>query len=113
MQKLDMMSISVSKLCCPMCWDFLVVLRDDTELMQVCGHHLIIFPVHLPNFLPDSVVQKMVTKYQGYLHDELVKMMGSIRPMVKTGKTHVHNYSGESQLGLSKARSIMSGEYII
>jgi hypothetical protein len=43
----------VSKLCCPVCWELLKILRNnDSTDLYVDGHHATLFQVELPEWLP-------------------------------------------------------------
>ena len=71
------LDVAVSKLCCPVCWDFFEIIKDDSDMVQftVRGHHTVLYLQHLPSWLPDNVVKRMVVKYGSYLLDELRQMM--------------------------------------
>jgi hypothetical protein len=67
--------ISVSKLCCPICWHLLAILRGTSDDFDVCGHHLTLFLVILPAWLPTEVVVQMVDLFKTYLCCECIIMM--------------------------------------
>jgi len=51
LQNIDQTQIGVSKLCCPSCWEFLEILRDDRSgygQYAVRGCHSALFPIQLP-----------------------------------------------------------------
>jgi len=72
--------IGVSRLCCPVCWDLLSVLKatyfggdeeDEREVLIVRGRHPMVHEVELPQSLPIDIVRAMVTKYERKLYDQL------------------------------------------
>lgn len=73
LQLFDDRWISVSKLCCPICWEFLKVLRGKQRVNDflVRGHHNFFYPVALPTWLPEEIVQAMVVKFRELLVREL------------------------------------------
>jgi len=72
-QQSDQTSLAVSKLCCPICWEFLQVLRglNTSPKFDVQGHHTNFYAVDLPDWLPSNVIREMVTRFQKYLIREL------------------------------------------
>jgi len=68
-------TIGVSKLCCPVCWHLLTILRGSTKDYEVRGHHGNIYSVDLPFWLPDDVKQTLIDQFRSYLMTELVTMM--------------------------------------
>ncbi|KAM6490946.1 hypothetical protein JOM56_010248 [Amanita muscaria] len=105
LQKTNASSISVSKLCCPVCWDLLDILRSgNSDLMKVRGRHTTVFPVCLPSWLPSEVMTPMVTQYQTYLYNELVKMAKMLDS--SSGQLmHSRSPSMQSASGISEAGS--------
>ena len=75
--------LAVSKLCCPICWELLQVLRGITSDFMVRGYHTSFYPVELPSWLPEHVLRDMVSRFEGHLRHELVVFLQS--------------YSGEHQ----------------
>lgn len=65
----------MSKLCCPVCWELLKVLRDKTETFNVRGRHCTISPIDLPAWLPKADVREMITRFRFHLKAEVVSMM--------------------------------------
>jgi hypothetical protein len=61
----------VSKPCCPACWELLDILRDETDQFAVAGRHTTIYPVELPHWLPDTVLEKMLVRFNMILLDQL------------------------------------------
>ena len=62
--------ISVSKLCCPVCWELLAILNEDKPL-SLRGCHPMIYAVELPKWLPSEIVDEMNERFQNYLQQEL------------------------------------------
>jgi hypothetical protein len=84
----------VSKLCCPVCWEFLKVLRKkfrpsdasgtDPEIFCVRDHHDTFYLVGLPDWLPQDIVQEMVHRFKDILWRELLEVVP--RPTTKKGR---------------------------
>lgn len=106
-QNLDM--ISVSKLCCPVCWEFLSLLRgeDSKMVLSVRGCHSIIYPVRLPAWLPEDIVKKMVKRFQTHLRHELNVMMSHmVAPQPPTTvPRHHRNTESESNISVTSSLS--------
>jgi hypothetical protein len=67
-------SISVSKSCCPVCWELLDVLNETYSNMihfTVRPPHQNLYPVCLPPWLPDDVLEKMIQRFGRKLYDKL------------------------------------------
>jgi hypothetical protein len=81
----------VSKLCCPVCWDFFDILNGDDEdvRLEVCGRHDLLFMLHLPRWTPREILEKMIKHYRGYLRDELLQL----RPNTIPTPGHKHSMS--------------------
>jgi hypothetical protein len=67
-QNLDDRIVSVSKLCCPVCWELFQVLRRDGSIR---GCHPIVTPVVLPETLPGLVYEELVTRFRTHLSSQL------------------------------------------
>jgi hypothetical protein len=85
--------IAVSKLCCPVCWELLAVLRGDTNKYQVRGRHATVYPVDLPAWLPAGVLEEMIRRFRIYLRDELLILIDQEH---NSKKRHAHSLSMES-----------------
>jgi hypothetical protein len=71
-QSLDGVTIAVSKLCCPVCWEFLALLRGkECGNFGVRGHHNRLFPVDLPEWLPPDIIRSMLNIFRPYLYEQL------------------------------------------
>ena len=59
--------ISVSKFCCPVCWELIKVLNETTKNVEfiVRAHHSNLYPVCLPSWLPNVALERMV-QYQNF-----------------------------------------------
>src|SRR6266576_501193 len=79
MQNLRNDKIGVSKLCCPVCWDLLLLLKakyigkgeEDVQAFNVRGRHPMLYEVELPLGLPLDILQAMVETYELKLYDQL------------------------------------------
>ena len=95
--------IAVSKLCCPICWELLDVLRGNSEDFEVRGRHTTIYPVELPPWLPTEYMEQMVTRLRKYLTDELIIMMAQDADSeeAEASETHSRTPSLQSDSGYS------------
>ena len=109
--------IAVSKLCCPVCWELLQVLRKDSDInpintppqFTVRGSHSRVYATMLPPWIRPQQKEQMMSKFQSYLGSELVAMVSALNKIHSTkcedGKTSgisdVSSSSSISQLALS------------
>jgi hypothetical protein len=72
--------LSVSRLCCPVCWKLLAILSEN-EPLQFClrGSHTTISPIELPRWIPNDVVSKMIEHFQKSLLQEIEIMLKAAR----------------------------------
>ena len=64
--------MGISKLCCPVCWELLVILIGLENLKDIiCGCHPHLSSVELPSWLPKEVLEKMIDVFQKHLHRAL------------------------------------------
>lgn len=98
--------ISASKLCCPVCWELLEILRKDSENalpLLLRGHHSTIYPVELPKWLPDEIVVEMNERFQKHLRQEIeIMLLGAEQRARSRHVTH------ESESNISVASSTNS-----
>jgi hypothetical protein len=66
--------ISVSNLCCPVCWELLALLGRETAI-SFRGSHSTIYPVELPEWLPYEIVEEMKKRFQKHLRKEIEIML--------------------------------------
>ena len=100
-------AIGVSKLCCPVCWDLLDVIRRDVPVpmgalqdhFSVRGFHKTVYYEALPPGIPQEVHDKMVSRFQAYLRNQLGQL---VQPTTWV-KTH---HSTQSSSGASVASSV-------
>jgi len=94
-QNFDDSTIAVSKPCCPVCWELLKILRNDTSTnFHVDGYHKTLSQVELPEWLPLEIVLKLTARFETIL-------LAQIKRMVKCHKGHEIHPSGQSRDGLS------------
>jgi hypothetical protein len=98
--------ISVSKLCCPVCWELLELLGRDQPI-SLRGRHSTIYPVELPKWLPPEIVDKMNERFQRHLGQEIRIMLKGAQQLegVTTRNRHV---SHESESNISVASTNFS-----
>jgi hypothetical protein len=65
--------LAISKLCCPICWDFFQILQGFKPEFRaiVHGFHCALSMVHLPDWIPEELVEAMVSLYSDHLCQEL------------------------------------------
>jgi len=81
-QNFDNSTIAVAKPWCPVCWELLKILRNDTSTnFHVNGYHKTLFQVELPEWLPLEIVVKLTVQFKKIL-------LGQIKRMVKHHKQH-------------------------
>jgi len=102
--------ISVSKLCCPACWELLCTLRelgDQNDTFIVHGCHSIAYGLVLPPCLPregaNSVYEIMLAKYRGYLNREIFALFSRNQVDPSTWPTHKPKQESQTTLNLSIA----------
>jgi hypothetical protein len=99
--------ISVSKLCCPVCWELLNLLGGDNRL-SLRGHHLTVYPVELPEWLPHDIVTQMMGQFQKYLRDEVTTML--MKDEQKAANRRSHHASHKSESAVSVVSTIFNPE---
>src|SRR6266550_3114013 len=66
--------ISVSKLCCPVCWNLIQIFKTIHSGIVVRGYHSTIYPVILPDWLPPEIVNQMLHRFRQYLRLHLARL---------------------------------------
>jgi hypothetical protein len=90
--------ISVSRLCCPVCWELFQVL-DKESIIRGC--HPTVSPVVLPKTLPESVFESMVTRFRAHLSGQLLHLLSDRKiPELKVG-----HHRNSSETGYSATSS--------
>lgn len=88
--------ISVSKLCCPVCWNFFQVLKNEHSASEpmVRGSHSNLFAVSLPVWTPPAIREKMEETFLRFLRTELIGMVNppAVIP-TSVSLRHRHNMS--------------------
>lgn len=72
-------NISVSKFCCPVCWELLNALNETSDKVQfvVRAHHSNLYPVCLPPWLPDAALEKMIQRFGEKLYNQFRELPGA------------------------------------
>lgn len=100
-QQLNNARIGVSKLCCPVCWDLLSILKNERSKngqekgLVVCGRHPTLHEVDLPRWLSLEVLKAMVDQYESKLYEELMGM-AKRSEIQSERRSHRRNPSGQS-----------------
>jgi hypothetical protein len=89
-QTLDSSKVSVSKLCCPVCWELFHILNMENA---VCGCHPTVTPIVLPETLPEHVSEKMISHLRALLSGQLRHLL--FPNIIPVGAGH-HRNSSES-----------------
>lgn len=130
--------VSVSKLCCPVCWELITLLRvagpTESQKFDIRGCHPHIYPLVLPPWISDEIRNTMDARFLHYLGIELRQLMATHDPAKpvravaqavapgeaqagRDGKKHRRNHSDcstfsqESATTLSSISSNSEGEY--
>lgn len=82
-------TIAVSKLCCLVCWLLMIILRGDSENYKVRGYHTTVYPVELPNWLPEDILEKIVVEIEILLCNEITLMMREEAMIAQNSKASV------------------------
>jgi hypothetical protein len=103
----DKSAIGVSKRCCPVCTRLLGLLFPN-DRMDICGTHRTVYPCSLPPWLPQDIVEKMVSIYEDelrtILHDLVQEHHGSRRLSGDSKPASIHSMgSGLGQIETNAA----------
>jgi hypothetical protein len=82
--------VSVSKLCCPVCWELFKILKREKA---VHGCHPNVTPVVLPETLPNHVSESMVTRFRAHLSNQLRPLLMDPNYIPGLKKMHHRNTS--------------------
>lgn len=94
-QNFDNSIITVSKPCCPVCWELIKILRNKKSTnFYLDGHHKTLAQVELPAWLPLQIVEKLTTRFEEIL-------LTQIETLTPRRKRHAINPSGQSKYDLS------------
>lgn len=98
--------IGVSKLCCPACWELLRILKDNYDKQfTVRGFHTTVYPVQLPSWLPEGIVDEMVVRFKFHLRIAL-SLLAESKSMEAVRRNPGHR-TRESQSNISVASTTM------
>jgi hypothetical protein len=98
-QNFDNSVISVSKPCCPVCWELIKLLRNNKSTnFHLDGHHKTLSQVELPAWLPVQIVEKLTARFEDIL-------LTQIEILTPRRKRHAFNPSGQSRNDLSSDSS--------
>jgi hypothetical protein len=98
-QNFDNSVISVSKPCCPVCWELIKLLRNDKSTdFHLDGHHKTLSQVELPEWLPVQIVEELTARFENIL-------LTQIETLTPRRKRHAFNPSGQSRNDLSSDSS--------
>ena len=82
--------ISMSKRCCPVCWELLEIFKDgDSTNFHVDGYHKTLFQVELPDWLPLEIVVKLTARFEEIL-------LKQIRTLVERHKRDISDDQSDS-----------------
>jgi hypothetical protein len=94
--------ISVSKLCCPVCWELFDVLnstKSNNFQARVRGCHPTITKVALPETFPPAILEAMTNRFRRHLATQL-------RPLLSNSSTRsTRHFRNESETGYSATSS--------
>ena len=87
--------ISVSKLCCPVCWELFKVLDLN---IKIRGCHPTVSPLALPDTFSPEILKEMVKSLRTQLASQL-------RHLVNEPPRTIHHFRNESETGHSATSS--------
>jgi hypothetical protein len=107
--------ISVSRLCCPVCWELLNIILNDSDdeprLVSFPGCHPIIYPVELPEWLPQHIVTKMTDLFKDHLRTELTSMLKGAEDGARTTQRKQHtSHQSESNISVASTNRNIDGD---
>jgi hypothetical protein len=96
--------IAVSKLCCPICWEIIKILRGNGEEFEMRGRHSMLYALELPQHLPFEVLDGLIQRFKGFLQTEFQLMFQKWHDASKVKKTHNRTPSDQSDSTVSIIR---------
>jgi hypothetical protein len=107
--------ISVSKLCCPVCWELFKLLGLE-ESLSLRGSHSTIYPVELPSWLPSEIVEEMYKLFLNHLRQEIEIMLegdsadpDSEQPVQVTQRKGHASHESESNISIASTANSTNG----
>jgi hypothetical protein len=75
-------NISVSKFCCPVCWELIEILNETNSNVEfvVHAHHSNLYPVALPPWLSNDVLEKMIQRFKKKLYEKFCQLPKTFVP---------------------------------
>jgi hypothetical protein len=89
--------IGVSKICCPVCWELIQILRKKKQI-EIRGRHSSLYLVELPPGLPSEVAHQLLQRFKDFAKVEVTKMMQAIQ--LPRRRHQWHPLSGESVVAI-------------
>jgi hypothetical protein len=75
-QNFDNSVISMSKPCCPVCWELIKILRNKKSTnFHLNGYHKTLSQVELPEWLPLQIVEKLTARFEDILLTQIETLM--------------------------------------
>src|ERR1700678_2140556 len=107
--------VAVSKLCCPVCWEYFDILSKrhippGHRECKIRGRHSTLFPVQLPIWTTTDVVQELIRQFGWYLRAELDTMWSDHLQEQVPRSRHRSTPSYQSVLSAISDASTNSGE---
>jgi hypothetical protein len=99
--------VSVTKLCCPVCWELFKILRKLLKLdIRISGCHPSVTPLALPETFSPEIIKEMVIALRGQLVLQLEPLLHSKSPQKVQHSRH------ESETGHSATSSNNEGSTV-
>ncbi len=100
----------MSKLCCPVCWELLKLLKDDSDVtdleghpvLDVRGYHQTVYKVALPRGVPPVICARMEDRFRTLLRQEIKQLM-------EPRRTHRSTPSAQSGSSMKTTTSSLDG----
>ena len=103
-------NISVSKFCCPVCWELLNVLNETNDNLKfiVSAHHSNLYPACLPTWRSDRALEGMIEVFRKKLYEKLCQLPSPsvVNPSLSAPQSSGHYRS----LSLESAGESISSE---
>jgi hypothetical protein len=99
--------ISVSKLCCPVCWELFKALKSE---IKISGCHSTVSPLALPETLSAAISSDITTSLRSQLSSQLTHLLRNKPAPTKIG--HLRNESETGHSAASTTNELNSSIYV-
>jgi len=90
-------NVSVSQVCCPVCWELFALLGNVSGTSSsLHGSHSTMYPVELPIWLPQGIVDEMRKRFLNHLREEIKIMLKGAEPPPRVQVTRRHYHTSNN-----------------